>query len=68
MPPVDTSPNGYTKGNGNRMNPKDWLQFVRDVGIPAAIAFYVLMRLEPAINANTEAINKLALVVATVIK
>ena len=46
------------------MNMKDWLQFVKEVGIPAAIAFYVLIRLEPAITANTQAINNLAVIVA----
>ena len=41
-----------------------WIKFVKDVGIPTAIAFYVLVRLEPAINANTQAINQLALIVS----
>ncbi len=40
--------------------------FIKSVGIPAAIAFYVLMRLEPAINANTKAISELTLVVARI--
>ena len=35
------------------------IQFVKEAGIPAAIAFYVLMRLEPAIQANTLAIQQL---------
>ena len=42
---------------------KDLLQFVKEVGIPAAIAFYVLIRLEPAITANTKAITDLSLIV-----
>jgi hypothetical protein len=42
---------------------KDILLFVKEVGLPAAIAFYVLMRLEPAISANTRAIMDLSLIV-----
>ena len=39
---------------------KEILQFIKEVGLPAAIAFYVLMRLEPAIAANTKAIVDLS--------
>lgn len=39
------------------------LVFIKEAGIPAAIAFYVLVRLEPAIAANTQAINQLTLLV-----
>lgn len=46
------------------MTADKWIEFVKSVGIPAAIAFYVLIRLEPAINANTQAINNLAIIVA----
>ncbi len=38
---------------------KDYLDFIKQAGIPAAIAFYVLIRLEPAIQANTAAIQQL---------
>ena len=39
---------------------KEILQFVKEVGLPAAIAFYVLMRLEPTIATNTKAIVDLS--------
>ena len=42
-------------------------EFIKSVGIPAAIAFYVLVRLEPAINANTKAISELTIVVAKIV-
>ena len=41
-----------------------WVKFIKDVGIPTAIAFYVLIRLEPAINSNTQAINNLTVIVS----
>lgn len=37
--------------------------FVQTVGVPTAIAFYILIRLEPAINSNTMAIHQLALAI-----
>ena len=43
------------------------IAFTKDVGIPAAIAFYVLIRLEPAIAANTHAINQLIILVQQLI-
>ena len=42
------------------------IDFIKTVGIPAAIAFYVLMRLEPAISNNTKAILDLTIVVARI--
>jgi len=47
----------------NDIHMKDTLQFIKEVGIPAAIAFYVLIRLEPAINANTLAVQQLTILV-----
>jgi hypothetical protein len=47
---------------------KETLQFIKEVGIPAAIAFYVLIRLEPAIAANTKAITDLSLIVERLLR
>lgn len=41
------------------------IEFIKAVGIPGAITFYVLVRLEPAINNNTAAIHALAVAIAT---
>ena len=45
---------------------KEFFTFVERIGIPAGIAFYVLMRLEPAIQANTVAIQQLTLLVQAI--
>ncbi len=58
MDPVDQS----TESPKDHMTEK-LLAFVKEVGIPAAICFYVLMRLEPAITGNTTAIAELTKVV-----
>ena len=39
-------------------------EFVKNVGVPGAIAFYVLARLEPAIRAHTKAVHDLTALVA----
>lgn len=36
-----------------------WIQILRDVGFPAAVATYVLVRLENVVNAQTAAIHAL---------
>ncbi|MBM7623633.1 YvrJ family protein [Sporohalobacter salinus] len=43
---------------------KDIVGFIQQVGFPAFVALYVLVRLEPLIQSNTEAINKLAVVIS----
>ena len=46
------------------MNLEKLIEFVKSVGVPGAIAFYILARLEPAIKDNTAAIHALAVVIA----
>ncbi|MBM7623705.1 YvrJ family protein [Sporohalobacter salinus] len=43
---------------------KDIVSFIQQIGFPAFVALYVLVRLEPLIQSNTEAINKLAVVIS----
>ncbi|MBM7624791.1 YvrJ family protein [Sporohalobacter salinus] len=43
---------------------KDIANFIQQVGFPAFVAIYVLVRLEPLIQSNTEAINKLAIAIS----
>lgn len=40
--------------------------FIKEIGIPTALALFVLVRLEPAIQGNTKAINELTVVVSKV--
>lgn len=38
---------------------EEWVSIISSIGIPGAIAFYVLIRLEGTVNKNTEAIKEM---------
>jgi len=42
---------------------KDFFDFIKNVGVPAGVAFFLLIRFEATIAANTAAINELTKVV-----
>lgn len=45
-----------------------WIRILRDMGFPAAVAIYVLVRLERVVNSQTEAIHQLREVIARLLE